>query len=198
VPKKASTTTGPETEILKFASQSAWAEWLAQHHANSPGVFIQVAKSGSGHPSVTCPEALDVALCYGWIDSLRRGLDAEWFLQKYGPRKSASLWSKINCDKVQSLIDQGLMQPSGFAAIEVARKNGRWESAYEGPSKIAVPPDLQAELDRRPEAAAFFAKLKSQNRFAILFRLQTARKPETRLARLEKFIGMLERGETIY
>lgn len=198
MPKKGGTVAGSKPEILKFISQSAWSDWLVQHHATSAGVFIQVAKAGSGHRSVTCPEALDVALCYGWIDSLRRGIDAEWFLQKYTPRKSASIWSKINCDKVQSLIDQGLMQPAGFAAIEVARKNGRWDSAYDGQSKMAVPPDLQKELDRRPEAAAFFAKLKSQNRYAILLRLQTARKPETRLARLKKFVGMLERGETIY
>jgi len=198
MPKKGGTVAGSEPEILKFTSQSAWLDWLVQHHATSPGIFIQVAKAGSGHSSITCPEALDVALCYGWIDSLRRGIDAEWFLQKYTPRKSASIWSKINCDKVQCLIDQGLMQPAGFAAIDVARKNGRWDSAYDGQSKMVVPPDLQKELDQRPEAAAFFTKLKSQNRYAILLRLQTARKPETRLSRLEKFVGMLERGETIY
>lgn len=187
-----------ESEILKFTSQSAWAGWLARHHANSAGVFIQVAKANSGHRSITCPEALDVALCYGWIDSVRKGLDGEWYLQKYTPRKSISIWSKINRDKALALIASGLMQPAGLAAIEVARKNGRWDSAYDGQRKMVVPADLQKELDLRPKAAAFFAKLNSTNRYAILFRLQSARKPETRQSRLEKFIGMLERGESIY
>ena len=189
---------GSEPAILKFATQSAWAAWMARHHESSPGIFIQVAKANSGHRSITCPEALEIALCYGWIDSVRKGLNEEWYLQRYTPRKSVSIWSKINREKALSLSEQGLMQPAGLAAIEVARKNGRWDGAYDGPSKMAVPPDLQKELDRRPQAAAFFIKLSSTNRYAILFRLQTARKPETRLARLEKFVGMLERGETVY
>jgi len=187
-----------EFEILKFTSQSAWADWLARHHVNSAGVFIQVAKTNSGHRSVTYPEALETALCYGWIDSVRKGLDGEWYLQKYTPRKSTSIWSKINRDKALALIAGGLMRPAGLAAIEVARKNGRWDSAYDGQRKMTVPADLQKELDQRPKAATFFAKLNSANRYAILFRLQSARKSETRQSRLEKFIGMLERGESIY
>ncbi len=182
----------------KFATPALWRDWLADNHATTPGVWLQLAKKGSGITSVSRPEALECALCYGWIDGQARSVDDIWWLQKFTPRKSSSIWSVINRQKALDLIAKGDMQPAGLAAIEQARKNGRWESAYEGPSKITVPPDLQAELDARPEAAAFFATLNSTNRYAILFRLQTAQKPETRANRLSKFVEMLSRGETLH
>ncbi len=181
-----------------FSSQAAWQKWLEQNHASSPGVWLQFAKQGSGIKSVTYPEALECALCYGWIDGLKKKLDERYWIQKMTPRKPSSIWSVINRQKALDLIARGLMQTAGQAAIEQAKANGRWESAYDGQSKSVVPPDLQAALDANPQAAAFFATLNSQNRYAILFRLQTAKKPETRAARLLKFVGMLERGETLH
>lgn len=185
-------------EQLRFATQAAWHQWLDRHHQTASGVWLQLAKKASGHASVTYQEALTCALCYGWIDGPKKGLDAEWFLQKYTPRKKDSLWSTINRQKALDLIEQGLMQPAGHAAIEQARKNGRWESAYEGSSKATVPEDLQAALAASPKAAAFFATLNSVNRYAFIFRLQTAKKPETRAKRLLKFLEMLERQESIH
>lgn len=188
----------PVLPEYKFATQAIWNDWLAENHATTPGVWLKLAKKGSGITSVSRSEALECALCYGWIDGQAKSIDDVWWLQKFTPRKSDSLWSVINRTKALELIESGQMQPAGLAAIEQARKNGRWDGAYEGPSKMTVPPDLQAELDARPEAAAFFATLNSTNRFAILFRLQTAKKAETRTARLRKFVDMLVRGEKIH
>jgi uncharacterized protein YdeI (YjbR/CyaY-like superfamily) len=187
----------PQQQI-KFSTQAAWNEWLGQHHGSSDGVWLQLAKQSSGIASVTYPEAVEVALCHGWIDGQKKGLDEDWWLQKFTPRKADSIWSSVNRQKVLDLIERGLMQSAGRAAIEQARSNGRWDTAYEGQSKAAVPPDLQAALDANPEAAAFFATLKGANRYAILFRLKTAKKPETRANRLRKFVEMLERKETIH
>lgn len=188
-------TTLPE---YKFTTQAAWRDWLAENHAKAPGVWLQLAKKGSGITSVSRSEALECALCYGWIDGQAKSIDDVWWFQKFTPRKPSSIWSVINRQKALDLIATGDMQAAGLAAIEQARKNGRWESAYESPRNITIPPDLQAELDAHPKAAAFFATLNSTNRYAILFRLQTAKKPETRASRLGKFVEMLNCGEKIH
>ncbi len=187
-----------ELPIKAFKKPADWAKWLEANHAKSPGVWLRIAKKDSGLASVTHLEALDVALCYGWIDGQRNANDAQTFLQKFTPRGPRSIWSQINREKVAALIASGQMQPAGLAAIERAKQNGQWEAAYASQKNITVPDDLQAELDARPQAKAFFAALNGTNRYAILFRLATAKKPETRARRLEKFLGMLERGEKIY
>lgn len=184
--------------ILPFASVADWEAWLAEHHQSAPGVWIKYAKKGTGIPSVELGEALDVALCYGWIDGQRNSIDGTYYAQKYTPRRPKSKWSAINREKVAALIAQGRMQPAGLAAIDAAKADGRWDAAYASPSRIAVPPDLQAELEADPAAAAFFATLTSQNRYAILYRLHDAKRPETRARRLAQFMEMLRRGEKLY
>jgi uncharacterized protein YdeI (YjbR/CyaY-like superfamily) len=184
--------------ILAFASQAEWEAWLDAEHAGSDGVWIKFAKKGSGVPTVSYPEALDVALCYGWIDSQVRSLDERFYLQKFTPRRSRSKWSRINCAKIEELIEQGRMKPAGLAQVELARADGRWEAAYASPATVEVPDDLQAALDASPKAAGFWTELNKSNRYAVIFQLEDAKKPETRLRRLERFVGMLERGEKLY
>jgi uncharacterized protein YdeI (YjbR/CyaY-like superfamily) len=157
-----------------------------------------MAKKDTGIESVRYPEVLESALCFGWIDGRREALDERWFLQRYTPRRARSRWSRINREKAQLLIEDGRMRPSGLAEVERAKADGRWAAAYAGQKSIAVPDDLQRELDARPEAKAFFAGLSSQNRYAILYRLQDAKKAETRARRLAQFVAMLEAGETIH
>jgi uncharacterized protein YdeI (YjbR/CyaY-like superfamily) len=183
---------------LPFKDKKSWTGWLDKHHASSPGVWLKLAKKGSGSPSVTYPEALEAALCYGWIDGQKKPFDESWWLQKFTPRGPKSIWSKINREKAETLIQSGEMKPAGLKAIEAAKKDGRWESAYASQSKAEVPEDLQAELDRNPKAKAFFETLKGANRYAILFRIHNAKKSETRAKRIQQFIGMLERGEKVY
>jgi uncharacterized protein YdeI (YjbR/CyaY-like superfamily) len=183
---------------LAFASGAEWEAWLEQHHTDSDGVAVKIAKKGSGIASVAYPEVLDIALCFGWIDGRRNALDERFFLQRFGPRRARSRWSKINRDKAEALIAAGRMRPAGLAEVERAKADGRWDAAYDGQRAMSVPEDLQRELDARPEAAAFFAGLSSQNRYAILYRLHDAKRPETRARRLEKFVAMLEAGETIH
>jgi uncharacterized protein YdeI (YjbR/CyaY-like superfamily) len=187
-----------EDQPLRFSHQAEWAQWLAQHHAASGGAWLMHAKKGNPNPTVSYAEALEVALCFGWIDSRKQAYDAEHFLQRWTPRSRKSIWSKVNRDNALRYIEEGKMQPAGLAEVERARQDGRWDAAYDPVSKAEVPPDLQVALDANPAAAAFFPTLSSQNRFAILFRLQGAKKPETRAARLEKFVAMLARGQTIY
>jgi uncharacterized protein YdeI (YjbR/CyaY-like superfamily) len=183
---------------VECSTVAAWERWLKRHHATAAGVWIRMAKKASGIASVDHPEALEVALCYGWIDGQRKGEDAEHFLQRFTPRTARSTWSKINRDKVLRLIDEGRMQPAGLTEIERARADGRWDAAYDAQSVATVPPDLQAALDANRKAAAFFAKLDSRNRFAVLFRTQGAKKPETRARRIAQFVEMLAKGEKIY
>jgi uncharacterized protein YdeI (YjbR/CyaY-like superfamily) len=180
---------------LPFASAEAWDDWLAANHGSADGVWVKIAKKGAGIPTVAYPEVLDVAISYGWIDGQRRALDDTWFLQKFTPRRARSRWSRINREKATRLIEEGRMRPAGLAEVERAKADGRWDAAYDSPRNITVPPDLQAELDADPE---FFDRLNSQNRYAILYRLQDAKRPETRARRLEQFVGMLKRGETIH
>ncbi|MGH2580310.1 MAG: YdeI/OmpD-associated family protein [Actinomycetota bacterium] len=183
---------------LPFASPAQWEEWLENNHAESQGIWIKMAKKASGIESVHYPDVLESALCFGWIDGRREALDERYFLQRFTPRRQRSRWSRINCEKVERLIRQGRMRPAGLAEVERAKADGRWEAAYEAQSRSAMPDDLQRELDLRPTARAFFAELSSQNRYAILLRLQDAKRPETRARRLAKFVAMLEAGETIY
>jgi uncharacterized protein YdeI (YjbR/CyaY-like superfamily) len=183
---------------IHFASPAEWEQWLQDNHAGSQGVWVKIAKKGSGIDSVRYPEVLECALCFGWIDGRREALDELHFLQRFTPRRSRSRWSRINRDAAERLIAEGRMRPAGLAEVERAKADGRWAAAYEGQRSITVPDDLQRELDARPQARAFFAELSSQNRYAILYRLQDAKRPETRAARLAKFVAMLEAGETIH
>jgi uncharacterized protein YdeI (YjbR/CyaY-like superfamily) len=184
--------------IRLFEQPQAWAEWLAENHATSTGLWLRLGKKGAALRSISYAEALEVALCYGWIDSQKKSYDELSWVQKFTPRGPKSIWSKINREKAEALIEAGRMKPAGLAAIEIAQQNGRWAAAYDSQSSATVPDDFAAALDNNPAAQAFFATLNSQNRYAILFRLQTAPTPDTRLKRIQQFIDMLERQEKIY
>jgi uncharacterized protein YdeI (YjbR/CyaY-like superfamily) len=187
-----------ELPTFQFESKKKWADWLAKQHDKSAGVWLQLAKKDSGIPSVTYEEALDVALCYGWIDGQKKAFDDRYWLQKFTPRGPKSIWSKINTEKAEKLIASGEMKPAGFKAVEAAKQDGRWEAAYSSQKNTSVPEDFQAALDSNKKAKVFFASLNSANRYAILFRIQTAKKAETRAKRIQQFIEMLERGEKLY
>lgn len=184
--------------VLSFASQDEWEAWLDAEHATSDGVWVKFAKKGSGVETVVYAEALEVALCYGWIDSQVMSLDERFYLQKFTPRRSRSKWSRINREKIEQLTNAGRMKPAGLEQVGLAKADGRWDAAYASPSTIEVPEDLQQALDANPKAAEFFATLSGSNRYAVLYQLEDAKKPETRARRLEKFMGMLERGEKVY
>jgi uncharacterized protein YdeI (YjbR/CyaY-like superfamily) len=184
--------------ILLFASPGELEAWLEENHAAAEGVWLKIAKKGSGVAGVTYAEALELALCFGWIDSQKRGFDEKHFLQRFTPRRPRGKWSRINREKAEGLIAGGAMRPTGLAEVEAAKADGRWEAAYAGQRTAAVPADLQRELDENEAARGFFAGLDSANRYAILYRLEEAKKPETRERRLRKFVGMLERGEKIH
>jgi uncharacterized protein YdeI (YjbR/CyaY-like superfamily) len=188
----------PDPEVVSFADASAWSRWLASHYGSSSGVWLKIAKRGSKIISVTYAEALEVALTWGWIDGQKGKLDDAWWLQRFTPRGPKSIWSKINRDKAVALIDVGTMKPPGLAEVERAKKDGRWEAAYDSQSRAAVPPDLATALAANPRAAQFFKTLESYNRYAVLFRVHTAKKPETRAARIEKFVAMLARHEKVH
>lgn len=188
----------PDLPVKLFKSQDAWAKWLETNHAKSPGIWMRIAKKDGGLTSVNYAEALDVALCHGWIDGQKRPLDEASWLQRFTPRGARSMWSTINKGKAKTLIEGGRMRPSGMAAIESAKADGRWDAAY-GPSSTAeVPPELRAALDRSPKAKAFFETLRGANRYALIYRVHTAKKPETKAKRVADFIARLERGETIH
>ncbi len=188
----------PPLPIVRFTSQEDWDQWLDEHHATSPGVWIQLAKKGSGIDSVTYPQAVEVALCHGWIDGQSNSFEEPFWLQKFTRRTARSKWSKRNCLAVDGLIAAGKMKPTGLREIELAKQDGRWERAYESPRNITVPADLQAQLDTDPVARDFFATLSGSNRYAILYRIQDAKKPETRARRIEKFLTMLREKKTVY
>jgi uncharacterized protein YdeI (YjbR/CyaY-like superfamily) len=183
---------------IPFASREAWETWLAEHHATSEGLWLKVSKKGSGTPSVSYAEALDVALCYGWIDGQKGRFDDDYYLQRFTPRRPRSKRSKINREKVTKLIEKGKMRPAGLREIEKAKADGRWDAAYASQSNATVPEDLKRELAKNPEAAAFFASLNSTNRYAILYQIQDAKKPETRTRRIEKYVTMLSWQEKPY
>lgn len=190
--------TPDDDPILPFASKAKFAAWLKKEHARSDGLWLKIAKKNSGIPTVSYLEAVDVALCYGWIDGLKRGFDDSYFLQRFTPRRKASTWSQINVEKAEALIADGLMQPAGLAEVERAKADGRWESAYAGQRTATVPDDLQAALDANPKAKEFFATINGANRFAIIYRVGDAKRPETRAKRIKEYVAMLERGETIH
>ncbi len=183
--------------IIHFASREELESWL-EGNAGSDGLWLKIAKKGVGIASVTYVEALELALCFGWIDSQKRGFDERYFLQRFTPRRPGGRWSRINREKAEALIASGAMRPAGLVEVEAARADGRWDAAYAGQRTAEVPADLQRELDRSKSAAAFFAQLDGANRYAILYRLEEAKKPETRERRLRKFVDMLERGEKIH
>lgn len=189
--------TPPAEPTIAFATQQAWEDWLTAEHERTPGLWIKMAKKSSGVQSITHPEALDVALCYGWIDAQRVGFDDVFFLQRFVPRRRQSPWSQINIGNVQRLTDAGRMQPAGIAEVERAKADGRWDRAYQSQRNAEVPPDLRAALDANPQAADFFATLKGTNRYAVLYRIQEAKRPETRARRIATFVDMLARGETL-
>ena len=181
-----------------FATPQDWEAWLDAHHAETAGVWLKLAKAGAGVPSITYAQALDVALCYGWIDGQKAAFDERYWLQKFTPRRPKSIWSQVNCAKATELIAAGRMQAAGLRQVEAAQADGRWDAAYASQRAIEVPPDFQAELDAHPNAQVFFAGLNSANRYAFLWRIHTAKKPETRAKRIAQFIEMLERGEKLH
>ncbi|MGO4883474.1 MAG: YdeI/OmpD-associated family protein [Bryobacteraceae bacterium] len=190
--------TAGDSGIRLFANSGDWLAWLDRHHTTSAGVWLRLAKKGSAIQSVTYAEALEAALCYGWIDAQKRPeSDAAW-LQRFTPRKSKSIWSKINREKALALIAAGRMQPAGLEQVDRAKKDGRWEAAYDSFRTAAVPEDFEAALDRNPRARAFFATLDRANRYAVLFRIQTAKRTETRARRIQQFVEMLARHEKLH
>jgi uncharacterized protein YdeI (YjbR/CyaY-like superfamily) len=181
--------------IIPFESSHAWEEWLEHNQATSSGVWLRIAKKASGIPSITYQEAVDWALCYGWIDGQRQSFDEQWFLQRFTPRRSRSRWSQVNRDKVQALIERGLMRPAGYEEIERAKADGRWDDAYASSTNMEVPDDLRVALDAEPSAAAAFAALNASSRYSILYRVHHTKAPEARAQRIEQFVTMLARGD---
>ena len=196
--RRQSAAVAEDLPILLFPTPAELEAWLERHHRDSDGFWLQVAKKGSGEVSVSYAEALELALCFGWIDSQKRSHDEDFFLQRFTPRRPRGRWSRINREKAEALLAAGAVRPAGLAEIEAAQADGRWEAAYAGQRTAKVPADLQRELDASPAAREFFASLDSANRYAILYRLDEAKKPETRARRLRKFVAMLERGEKIH
>lgn len=189
----------PDTPELILPDATAWRDWLAEHHAESAAVWLVLAKKGVTHPTrLSNAEALEEALCHGWIDGQRKSRDDATFLQRYSPRRPRSPWSARNVGIAERLIAEGRMHPAGLAEVERAKADGRWDDAYDGPADAKVPDDLAAAIAANPDAAAMFEVLTSQNRFALIHRTQQAKRPETRARRIEQFVDMLARGETIY
>ncbi|MFB9603752.1 YdeI family protein [Streptomyces roseofulvus] len=187
-----------DLEIVAFASAEAFEAWLGENHAVSRGIWLKLRKKGPGIVALDYAQALDVALCYGWIDGQKRSFDDRWWLQRFTPRTARSRWSKVNRDKVAVLIEQGRMRPPGQAEVDRAKADGRWEAAYDGSRTVTVPDDLAAALTAVPGAAEFFERLDRRNRFAILYQIQDAKRAETRARRIEKFVAMLAKGEKPY
>ena len=185
-------------EIKSFPSAPAFREWLASHHGQTDGIWLRFFKKTSGEKSLTYPEALDEALCYGWIDGQAKAYDERSWLQRFTPRRTASSWSKINTQHAERLIKAGRMTPAGLKQVEAAKADGRWSAAYDSPRNAAPPEDFLTELDKNKKAKAFFTTLNKANIYAIVYRLQTAKKPETRQKRLKMILGMLSRGEKFH
>jgi len=184
--------------VVPFPSAADWEAWLDEHHAGAAGVWVQIAKKSTGIPTVTYAQAVDAAICFGWIDGRRAGMDETWFLQRFTPRRARSRWSKINTEKALAFIEQGRMRPAGLAEVERAQADGRWEAAYDGQKAMQVPEDLRAALAAEPGALEFFQTLRGQNRYAILYRVHDARRPETRARRIATFVAMCAAGETVH
>ena len=187
-----------DDEAIPFSDTEAFAAWLDEHHAASDGIWIKFAKKASGIPSVTYKEVLPVALAYGWIDGQVKRIDDDWYRQRWTPRRARSIWSEINRAAAEAMIERGEMKPAGLAEVERAKADGRWERAYDSPKTAEVPEDLLAALGASPAAAKLFAELDSTNRYAILHRLQNIKRPETRARRIEQYVAMLARGDTLH
>jgi uncharacterized protein YdeI (YjbR/CyaY-like superfamily) len=196
IPRKS--TERDESPPKVFKSKKDWAAWLERNHRKSPGLWLRIAKKGSMLQSVTYKEALEVALCYGWIDGQKKPENEASWIQRFLPRSARSVWSKINRESALGLIARGEMKPAGLEAVEKAKLNGRWEAAYDSPARAAVPTDFQAALDASPQAKTFFESLDRANKYAILWRIQTVKRIETRNRKIVHFIGMLERKEKIH
>jgi uncharacterized protein YdeI (YjbR/CyaY-like superfamily) len=181
-----------------FESREAWDQWLEQHHSTAPEAWVKIAKKASNIPSVSYDEAVEVALCYGWIDGQMRSLDSDFYVQRFTPRSRRSRWSKLNREKVARLIETGAMKPAGLREVELAKADGRWEAAYDSPTTATVPDDLRKALEGNRRANQAFASLDSRNRYAILHRIQEAKKPQTRQRRIEQFVAMLAEGKQLY
>ena len=188
----------PDLPVVTMASRAAWFTWLEEQHASSDGCWLLIAKKDSAVATVTYLEAVEGALCFGWIDGQRATADEPYYRQRFTPRRRGSRWSRINRDRATALSASGEMRPAGLAEVAAAKDDGRWDAAYEGQATAAVPPDLQAALDADPVAAAFFAGLTGANRYAILYRIQDAKRPETRAARIEKYVAMCHEGTTLH
>jgi uncharacterized protein YdeI (YjbR/CyaY-like superfamily) len=186
-----------ELPTLPFESKKKFAEWLAKNHDKSAGLWLKIAKKAAGISTVTYAEALDVALCYGWIDGQKGSFDEQYFLQKFTPRRPKSIWSKINVEKVEGLIASGEMKPAGLKVVEAAKQDGRWAAAYASQKNIVVPADFQSALEKNKKAKAFFETLTGSKRYSFLFRIETAKKAETREKRIHQFVAMLAKGETL-
>lgn len=191
-------TTRADLPVVPFASRDAWAAWLEERHATSDGLWLKLAKKGSGIDTVTYPQAVEVALCYGWIDGQVRKFDESYWLQRFTPRRTRSKWSKINRQRAIELIEKGEMKPAGLREVERARADGRWDAAYDAQSTAQVPEDLRRALEKNEAAREFFARLNSANRYAILYQIQDAKKPETRARRIAKYVAMLGEGKKTY
>ena len=191
-------TMAKDLPVLSFATPNAWSGWLAAHHASARGVWLKIAKTSASSASITYAQAIEVALAWGWIDGQKGKLDDAWWLQRFTPRTAKSPWSKINRAKAEALIAAGSMEPPGLAEVERAKRDGRWERAYDGARSSSVPADLAAAFARNARALAFFETLDGANRYAILYRVQTAKKPETRAERITRFVAMCARHETIH
>jgi uncharacterized protein YdeI (YjbR/CyaY-like superfamily) len=183
---------------LAFADVRAFAAWLRKNHASSTGLWLKLAKKGAGVPSVSYAEAVEVALIWGWIDGQKQARDERFWLQRFCPRGKKSLWSKINREKAEQLIAAGKMQPAGLAEVERAKSDGRWDAAYDAPSRMLVPDDFARAIAKNARAAKFFATVDATNRYAMLWRVQTAKKAETRARHIETFVAMLGRGELLH
>jgi uncharacterized protein YdeI (YjbR/CyaY-like superfamily) len=191
-------TTKAELPILQFDSQAAWSRWLDRHHESSQGAWLKLAKKASGITTITHAEALEEGLCYGWIDGQSASLDESFYLIRFTPRRPRSKWSQLNREKVERLMKAGRMKPAGLAQVEAAKRDGRWDAAYPPASAAAAPEDLQRALDENPEAKAFFETLKGANRYAIIYRLHDAKRPETRARRVSEYVTMLAEHRTLH
>ena len=184
--------------IMEFKTAKPFETWLVKNHDNSTGLWLKIFKKDSGKKTISYAEALDIALCFGWIDGQKQSHDEHAWLQKFCPRRAKSIWSKINTGHVERLINEGRMRPAGLKAVEKAKADGSWEKAYDSPSKITIPKDFLKELSKNKKAEAFFKGLNKTNLFSIGFRLQTAKKQETREKRMKAIIQMLAKGEKFH
>ena len=198
VPAPDTITAKPDLPIVPFASRDAWRAFLEGWHASSEGLWLKIAKKASGIESVTYDQAVEVALCYGWIDGQVRRFDGDYYLQRFTPRRLRSKWSKVNREKVTKLIEMGEMKPSGLREVERAKADGRWDAAYDSPSTAKVPEDLQRELEKNEQARKFFSELDGRNKYAILYQIQDAKRPETRAQRIAKYVAMLTERKKPY